>query len=148
MERANALWVPPEIDFVLWLESQITLLRENRLPLLDARNLLSELEEMVIEHRHELASRLRVITMHLLKWEFQPSKRSSKWRKTLEVQRMKIEARLEESPSLGNQVDALAQREYRRAVRLAVLDTGLPANVFPAELPYTRDQLLDPDFVL
>jgi hypothetical protein len=60
---------------------------------------------------------------------------------------MKIEDLLEDSPSLKTLVGPYIQDEYKRAVRQAVLETGLPRTTFPAELPYTEQQLFDFDFI-
>jgi hypothetical protein len=66
---------------------------------------------------------------------------------TLTEQRSAIASLLEESPSLAPTVLSVAGKEYAAAVRRAADETGLARGVLPAANPYTREQLLDLDFV-
>jgi len=134
-------------DFVLWLEAQSALLRDGRLEQLDVTNLLAELEALVRNHRRELRSRLKVIILHLLKWQCQPRLRWAGWRAILRTQRDELELLLDDCPSLVGKVAPFAAEMYARAVRTAVHESGLPAATFPAQLPYTATQLLDLDFL-
>jgi len=59
-------------DFLFWLQQQVELLQQGRLAELDVNNLVEELESMGISQHHQLLNRLRVLLMHLLKWQFQP----------------------------------------------------------------------------
>ena len=135
----------PDIDedYLLWFEHQIELLRERQFAQLDVDNLLGELVYFVKKRKRGARSRLRVLMTHLLKCEYQPLLRSNSWISTICTQRMKIEDLLEDSPSLKTLVGPYIQDEYKRAVRQAVCETGLPRTTFPAELPYTEQQLFD-----
>lgn len=136
-----------EQDLVLWYEHQIELLRERRFDQLDLDNLIEELEAAVKSQRRELASRLEVLLMHLLKCQFQHHRISGGWLGTLAEQRGEITRLLEESPSLGPIVMQVAAKVYASAVRRAAAETRLPRTGFPTANPYSRDQLLDVDFV-
>jgi len=59
-------------DFYAWINSQIDLLRQNRVQELDRELLVEELEDMRKCHQSELVSRLIVLIAHLLKWQYQP----------------------------------------------------------------------------
>ena len=59
-------------DFNLWTEQMVDLLRARRFEELDIDNLLDELESMSKRDKRELVSRLKLILMHLLKWNYQP----------------------------------------------------------------------------
>jgi hypothetical protein len=85
--------------------------------------------------------------MHLLKCQFQHQRISGSWLGTLGEQRSEIELLLEESPSLGQSLMQVAAKAYPRAVRREAAETRLPPTTFPAANPYSRDQLLDLDFV-
>jgi hypothetical protein len=89
-----------EEDFYAWTVDQARLLRTGELSTIDAANLAEEIESMGRSDRRELQSRLAVLTMHLLKWRFQPSARSRSWSATIEEQRLQIEQVFAESPSL------------------------------------------------
>ncbi|HZV64171.1 MAG TPA: DUF29 domain-containing protein, partial [Telluria sp.] len=68
-----------EQDLALWYDRQIALLRARRFDELDVENLIQELEYFVGKDRRELASRLRVLLMHLLKCQLQPQRVSRSW---------------------------------------------------------------------
>jgi hypothetical protein len=67
-------------DFVAWAEQTARLLRQGRLHELDIENLAEEIEAMANRDRRELLSRLTVLLHHLLKWGWQPEKRSGSWK--------------------------------------------------------------------
>jgi len=77
-------------DFALWAAEQATLLRAGRFDRVDVENVAEELEYLGNSQRDEIESRLNVLLAHILKWEFQPDKRSSSWRATLLEQRAQI----------------------------------------------------------
>lgn len=134
-------------DFSLWIEWQIEALRARAYEQLDLDRLLEELEGILGSAKRELRHRLQVLTMHLLKCQFQPERKSASWRATIAMQRFEIEGLLEESPSLRRLVADRAQAAYRPARSMAALETQLPLTHFPEALPYSVDQLLDPDYV-
>jgi hypothetical protein len=136
-----------EHDLVLWYERQVQLLRERRFDQLDLENLIEELEGTVKNHRRELVSRLQVVLMHLLKCQFQHQHILGSWLGTLVEQRSEIESLLEDSPSLGPTLMQVAEKAYPGAVRRAAAETGLPPATFPAENPYSREQLQGLDFL-
>jgi hypothetical protein len=136
-----------ETDFVLWIEKQVELLRAKEFDELDLDNLIEEIDSIGKSLRLELGSRLKVLLIHLLKCQFQPEKKSSGWLGSIEEQRSEILDLLEQNPSLRREVSNGAQGKYASAVRRSCIETGLPASTFPAENPYSSDQLLDPDFI-
>lgn len=136
-----------EADFVLWVEHQAALLRENRLDELDREHLIEELEAMSGKDRRELRSRLAVILIHLLKCRFQPERRTSSWVATLGEQRDQVAHLLEQSPSLKASLDQYISDAYRSAVKRAALETALPHSSFPPENPFSLKELLDLDFI-
>jgi hypothetical protein len=136
-----------DIDFVAWLDQQVALLRSREFALLDITNLIEELADMSAKKKHGLKHRMRVLLAHLLKYQFQPSHISSSWRCTIETQRFRIELLLDESPSLKHRVDAAIAYAYPHAIRLAAAETGLHRARFPVRNPYSKEQILDPDFL-
>lgn len=104
---------------------------------------LAEFMEFVGKSQlRELKSRLRVLILHMLKWEFQPDKRTPSWTYTLIEQRDEIESLLEDSPSLAGRVLELAVERYDSARTGAAVETGLDLKIFPNELPYSLNELL------
>jgi hypothetical protein len=97
--------------------------------------------------RRELKSRLRVVLLHLIKWQAQPDLQGASWRRTLLTQRMEIRDLLQQSLSLRREVPGLMRDAHGVAVREAVDETGLSADHFPSPCPYAADQVLDEEFL-
>jgi hypothetical protein len=134
-----------EDDLFAWTQEQAALLRAHAVDGIDWENLAEEVESMGRRDRRELKSRLRVILLHLLKWQAQPKLRGGSWRKTLLTQRVEIRDLLQQSPSLRREVPGLMRDAYLDAVKEAVGETGLRADVFPDTCPYAPDDVLDED---
>src|SRR6516164_467576 len=66
-------------DFYSWLIEQAAHLRSGRFEALDRENLAEEIESLGREQFNKLESALRVLMMHMLKWDHQPSLRSRSW---------------------------------------------------------------------
>jgi len=66
-------------DFNAWTQEQATLLRDRKTPALDYDNLAKEIESLGKSQHRELARRLDVLVMHLLKWRYQPSEHAGSW---------------------------------------------------------------------
>ena len=130
-------------DFFLWTQRQAVLIRAGQFELVDWENVASEIEAMGSRERRELGTRLKILMMHLLKWQFQPQKRSRSWRGTINDQRDEIEQLLEEDPSLRREIEALIGKRYRVARANAASETGLALRTFPSRCPYRTDQILD-----
>jgi len=135
-----------EQDLYAWTLENTRLLREGRLSEIDVVNIIEELEYMARKDRKELVNRLAILLMHLLKWQFQPDKRTRSWELTIQVQRDEISELLEESPSLKHEINDKLQRAYRRATLETENETGLSVKAFPPTCPYTLEQALDDDF--
>jgi hypothetical protein len=132
-----------EEDFFLWTQHQAALIRAGRFDLIDRDNVALEIEAMGSRERRELSTRLKVLIIDLLKWQFQPQKRSKSWRATINDQRDEIEQLLEDDPSLRREIGELMARRYRVARANAAGETGLPLRAFPARSPYQPEQVLD-----
>jgi len=89
-----------ERDFYLWLQTTINLLKEGKFSEIDLENLLEELESMGRSDKNALKSNLRVLLMHLLKYKYQPEKRTNSWVYTIREHRKRIRDTFKTSPSL------------------------------------------------
>jgi hypothetical protein len=136
-----------EDDLYAWSREQAALLRARRTEGLDWDHLAEEILSMAGRDRRELKNRLRIILLHLLKWQAQPAKRGASWRKSLRTQRRHIRDLLQLSRSLRSQVAALMRQCYSDALKDAVDETGLPADRFPADCPYAANEVLDEDYL-
>src|SRR5947208_1378077 len=77
-------------DETAWLEAMAALIRRRDLAALDLDNLSEYLTDMARRDRREVKSRLVALLSHLLKWQFQPEKRSRSWRTTVLNQRQEL----------------------------------------------------------
>ena len=134
-------------DFVLWTAETARSLREGHFAEIDVEHLAEEIEDMGNRDRREVLSRLTLIIQHLLKWEYQPGKRSKSWRLTISTQRAEIHRLFRQSPSLRRSVAASLPEVYCDAVRQASIETDLPEQSFPRESPFTPEQILDRNFL-
>jgi len=142
----NELAIEYEQDFYSWLCHNISLLREGRLSEADVENIAEELDGMSKSQQRELISRLKILFIHLLKWQFQPDRRSNSWKGTIVEQRSQIRQLLKISPSLKNRIDEKIVDAYTDAVEYASLETGIPQSDFPQTCPYFFEQAVDKNF--
>jgi hypothetical protein len=102
---------------------------------------------MSARERRELISRLRVLLMHLLKWQYQPNYPiKTHWQTTINNQRDDISLLLEDSPSLSPKIPEALAKAYPMAVREAAQESGLSLKVFPTECPWTFEQAMAAGF--
>jgi hypothetical protein len=104
-------------DFFRWTQHQAKLLRAGRFDLADVANLATEIEDMGKRDRRALGSRLEVLIMHLLKWQFQPEMRAGSWRGAIRTQRGKVLSILADSPGLRPEVSSIAALPASRGHR-------------------------------
>jgi len=134
-------------DFFAWTQEQARLLRGGEFADVDSSNLAEEIKSMGKSDRREIRSRLVVLLTHLLKWQFQPGGRTTSWSGTIIEQRYQIDLVLADSPSLRTLVPEALDGAYRRACRLAAVETDPAEAIFPSTCPYTPDQILTDDFL-
>jgi hypothetical protein len=136
-----------EQDFCLWVEQAMKLLSENRLSELDRENLIEEIESMGRSEKLSLESNLEVVLMHLLKYQYQPEKRTNSWRYTLFEHRRRLQKAFKTSPSLKRHFVEEFDDCYTAAKKLAAIETGISIGAFPIASPFTTSQVLDEDYL-
>ena len=134
-----------QTDFYAWTQQQAELLRNKKIGQLDWCNLAEEIEDMGRSEKRQLESRLEVLIMHLLKWQFQPNLRSRSWQLTIKEQRLRLEKLLAENPSLKSKLTDTKEKVYPLAVISAERETGL--SLFPEVCPYDLTDILAPEFL-
>ena len=137
-------------DLALWAEDQARALRDaghagTNLPI-DWENVAEEIEALGRSQGRELASRIRIILVHLLKLQGSPaSEPSAGWRETIHEQRSEIEAVLADSPSLRSTIPTVIDNQLekaRRAAALALAGYDEQPRADLGGLRYTAEQLL------
>jgi len=135
-----------ETDFYGWVQNQVDSMRVRNLSNLDFDNLIEEIDSMGKSLQRELTSRLEVLYAHLLKWQFQPKFKGTSWELTIDEQRGKISELIQDNPSLLSKLDDCIARGYRHGKRAAMKETGIDQSIFPAQCPWTFEQVMDVDF--
>ena len=137
-----------ENDFYSWTLEQARLLREAQWAQVDRDNVAEEIESLGREQFNKLESALRVILIHMLKWDHQPNRRTRSWILSIESQRVEVENILTDNPGLKPRVSDALTRAYRRARIDAAKETRLEKAVFPESCPYEWDDLMSRDFAV
>lgn len=130
-------------DFYAWANEQAGLLRSGKLAAADIENIAEEIESMGKAEKRELVSRLSILLLHRLKWEFQPGLRRPSWQATIKVQRFDLADHLADNPSLKAALPDALVKAYRKALVEAGAETGLPEETFPALCPWSYEQMVD-----
>ncbi len=133
-------------DFHAWAKRNAELIRRGKLSEIDGEYIAEELENMGKSQKRELVNRLSVLLAHLLKWQYQPDKRSNSWVSTVVTQRREILLLLDESPSLRHDMDSSIEKAYRFARDQAAREMGVGNKISSEYCPYAFDQIANEDF--
>jgi len=135
-----------ERDFYSWLMEQARHVRDGNFKALDRDNLAEEIESLGREQFNKLVSALRVLIVHMLKWDHQASSRSRSWVLSIEAQRLEIADVLADNPGLKPRIAEAVARAYRRARIDTGKETGLDEAEFPETCPYSFDDVTTRSF--
>jgi hypothetical protein len=97
--------------------------------------------------KRAIEGNLVVLLTHLLNYRFQPDRRSSSWRGSIVEHRRRLRKLLRESPSLLPIAQAMFAECYADSCEQAAAESGLSADTFPAEPPFTLERALDPNYL-
>jgi hypothetical protein len=137
-------------DLVLWAEDQARALRKARqarinLPI-DWENVAEEIESLGKSQGRELASRIGVILVHLMKLQATPTPEPrAGWRETIIAQRNEIRRLIDDSPSLRQAVDGIIATEMPGAAyqaSTAIKDHGETPRIDLSAVSYAAEQVL------
>lgn len=135
-----------ETDYYGWLNQQIRLLNAGQLSKADIQNIAEEMGDMGKKLLRELESRLKILLMHLLKWQYQPDRRSTSWQLTIKVQRRDLVRLLEKNPSLKARIQDTLPLAYEDARTEAAIETGMLEDHFPPSCLWSFDEIMDFEF--
>jgi hypothetical protein len=134
-------------DFNLWSQQTAELLRKRRWQEIDLEHLIEEVEDLGKSERRGIASQLVRLLLHLLKWQYQPQRRSESWLDSITDARTQIELTIADSPSLKSYPAEQLEVSYQRARRQAAKQTGIPLSLFPQSCPYRWECVLSEDWL-
>jgi hypothetical protein len=136
---------PYELDGYGWAFAQAELLRQRRFDEVDLDHIIDEIETVGRSEWRTVRSALRVLSMHILKWQHQPERRSRSWALSIAGQRLAYEQAISSNPSLRPHLDEILHEAHERARLEASRDTDLPLKTFPVE-PLDWSVILDEPF--
>ncbi len=111
--------------------------------LLDLENLSEEIESLGRQEKRELHSRLKILLAHLLKWHYQPQRRSKSWIYPIREQRREISRHLKENPSLKPYLPEAISICYETALDLVGQETLLDSETLPQTCPFSEGQIFE-----
>lgn len=133
-------------DFYGWTQEQVNLLSQRKLDYIDIDNLVEEIESLGKQQQQELKNRLGVLIGHLLKWQYQPEKRSKSWKYTIQEQRLQIIDLIEQNPSLKSYREEAIFKAYQLGLLLVGRETSINPKTLPQQCPYSFEQIMDISF--
>ncbi len=136
-----------DTDYNLWLDRTISLLKEKRFEEIELPQLIEEMQALSGKDKSAIASNLIIVILHLLKYQYQPQKRTNSWLSSIAEHRDRIEFMLEASPSLKPYLNSIWIKCYWKARNRAGIETGLPLNAFPFEPPFSLLEVLNSDYL-
>jgi len=110
-------------------------------------NLIAEVEDLGKSERRGISSQLTRLLLHLLKWQYQPQRRSDSWLDSITDARTQIALAIEDSPSLRTYPAQQLEESYQRARRQAATQTDLDISTFPTLCPYSLTLVLAEDWL-
>jgi hypothetical protein len=130
-------------DLYSWAIEQAALLRAGRLTEVDALSIAEEIDDVGNEQYDKLESALRLILLHLLKWDHQRQRRSRSWQLSIAIQRRHVLRVLRKNPGLKSMVDEAITDAYETARLEAAAQTLLDDDAFPLECPYSWNDIME-----
>lgn len=147
LKGADELAVLYDRDYFAWIKATLRRLRHQDYSSVDWNNLIEEIADRGRSEKRSLESNLVIVLLHLLKWQYQPERRSKSWAASIAEHRRRIRKQLKDSPSLKPFIAEELPESYADSVRQASIETGLPMEAFPVDCPYAIAQVLDDEFL-
>ncbi|OQW57498.1 MAG: hypothetical protein A4S17_04625 [Proteobacteria bacterium HN_bin10] len=135
-----------ERDTYTWAMQQADALRRRSANEIDWDNVAEEIESVGRGQTNELYSRYVILLTHLLKWVFQPERRSRSWEASIRIQRVDLARLIEANPGLQPKRDEIFGAAYRTARLAAIGETDLAGETFPDTNPFTLAEAMDENF--
>lgn len=102
---------------------------------IDLEHLIEEVEDLGKSERRLIASQLTRLLLHLLKWQYQPQRRSDSWLDSITDARTQIDLAIQDSPSFKSYPAEQLEQSYQRACRSAAKQTELSTFGLPKGMP-------------
>ena len=130
-------------DYAAWISHQVEALKAGRFNELDIEDLTDEVESLAKRDFKALRSAIRIIILHMLKWDYQPEERGSSWRRSINAARKRVWGELESSPSFRSRIPEAIEFAFPHAREEAWEQTGVyKLRSEPKVCPYNFDDIM------
>ncbi len=137
-----------ETDYYLWIETTFNQLDNRDTTNLDWQHLAEEIEALRIEQKRKVESYLKQLLIHLLlcrHWTDEKQNCQRGWQ--IEISNFRDELEFSfQSKTLYNYFLSRLDQVYIKARRQAIQKTGLPAEIFPVQCPFSNENILDHEY--
>ena len=141
-ERQKPVLAAYEDDLYSWALEQAELLRSGRLDALDLLNLADEITDVAHWLSGKMHSDVSRILQNLLKWDYQPGRRSRSWAESIWEHRKRAVRHLKKGPGLTSVLTEIVADAYTDGRDCASRDTRMPESSFPDVCPYSWDEIM------
>jgi hypothetical protein len=136
-------------DFARWVDETLQQLQNRNIADLDWEHLIEEIEALGSEQKRKVRSYLKQLFIHLLLYRYWLAEKENcerGWREEIENFRDELDDLLE-SKTLYNYGLQERNRIYAKARSRAIQKTGLDPSTFPADCPFSWEEVLDFEFL-
>ncbi|WP_319423239.1 DUF29 domain-containing protein [Pleurocapsa sp. FMAR1] len=134
-------------DYYLWLSYTAQLIKDGNFSEIDAANLIEEIEDMGRSEKRAVKSNLIILLLHLLKYKYQPAKKTNSWKASIREHRRRLRDDFKVSPSLKRYFQEVFEESYQDSREQVADETGLPIDTFPTLCPFTIAEVLDSNYL-
>lgn len=141
------------VDFQTWIEDQASAIRSRSFGSIEWDGIAEELEAIAKREERDPVGHLKNLLVHLLKWSWQPARRSRSWENSIDESREQIEDLLADLPSLRSEfrMRGFIEKAYQRARRKAGKEMKTTPKEWerrlPACCPWQFEQFMTEDFL-
>jgi hypothetical protein len=135
-----------EEDVYGWATHTAELLRSNKMDEVDFDSIIEEIESLGRSEKGQLINRLSLILSHLLKWQYQPARKTRSWDLTIKENRRRFKNILKDNPSLKSKLDEILDDAYYYAKLEAGKETSIDESTFPEVCPYSFEEITSDEF--
>jgi hypothetical protein len=135
-----------DTDVVAWANEQAALLRAGKFSALDIEHIADEIESVGRSEQRDLADNVALLVSSVLKWHYQPGRRSSARRRVIRELRRIVDLQLQMTPTLSNSLTDThwAERVWAGAIVQSIEEIGV---ALPETCPWTMRRVIDETFL-
>jgi hypothetical protein len=135
-------------DFYTWTVDQARLIREGRRAAIDRENVAEEIETWGWVQFDRLEGVLRLLLLHMLKWDHRLERRDRSLALSIKIKRIDLDNLLGGNVGLKARMGEAIECAYRLARLDAAIEMELGEDEIPEKCPYSWDDIVGRDFSL